>query len=146
MQDGIRLLCRKCRLHLQVLPQFLAGCEELVETEWFEQIVNGIYTESLDGIFRICGREYHGRRVREGLDEIHARKIRHVDVEEHGVGCIQMRSCRRGAAACGYERQERDLRDVHFELPQRKRLVVYGYDSDHDNGLSGCEGISIMTS
>ena len=110
----------------------LAGCFKFLETERFQQVVHGIDPEPFHGILRIGRREDNGGRMRQRLDEIHPAEIRHVDVQEERIGLRDIGRRHRGAAAGSHQLQERDLGHVHFQLAQGQRLIVYGYDPDHD--------------
>ena len=146
MQDRIGFLSGKSRFHLQLFAQFPAGRFEFLETERLQQIIHRIDPESLHGELRIRCRKDHGRRMRQRLDEIHSAQVRHIDIQKDSLGLLQIGFRLIGAAAGGHQFQERHLRDIHFQLAQGKRFVVYGNNSDHEAIIMGWAGRIISTS
>ena len=74
----------------QFVQRLRLGCRaaEISEAERFEQVVDRIEFESLDGVFRICRREDNHRAADERPYELYAAQIGHVDIHENQVDRI----------------------------------------------------------
>ena len=101
-------------------PSF-SGALELLQSEGFQQVVNGIDAEALDGILRIgCGKDDQWRDGQR-LDEVHAVQVGHVDVAEDGIHRVlfQELSCLQCTLALGSQFQEGYFAYVGYYLLER---------------------------
>ena len=142
-RDGRRGRRSRGLARSQALPQFLRRRQEIRQSEGLEQVVYGIDPETFHRKLGVRGREYHQGRVGERTHEIHPGDVRHVDIQEHRIHRLlaEHAPCLHGAVAGRHQFQVGNLGDIHFQLLERQRLIVYGQDSDHRaSGISGCAG------
>ena len=98
------------------------GCPlEVLESEGFEEVIDGIDLETLDSIFGVGSGEDDEGRYGERLDEVHAVEVGHVDVAEDGIDgvVLQVLTGFQCALALGSKFEERHLTDVGDELLER---------------------------
>ena len=62
--------------------------KRVVMVDRFEQVVDRIEFESLDGVFRISRREDNHRAADERTYELHTAQVGHVDIHENQVDRI----------------------------------------------------------
>lgn len=126
-------LGRGCTHHLKPLLQPFHGSEEFIEAERLQEIVDGIDPESFQGEFRISRCKDEQGRPLQGPHEIESGKVRHIDVHQHCVGLVQKwDGCRRAMAGCE-SLEERHFRDIHLQLPESQRLIIYEKNAYHSS-------------
>ena len=91
------------------------------EAEGLQEIIDGIDTEALDGVFGVGGGEDDEGRGSERLDEVHAVEVGHVDVAEDGIDGVVFEEGTglHRTLALGSEFEERYLTDIGNELLER---------------------------
>ena len=74
----------------QFVQRLRLGCRaaEISEAERFEQVVDRIEFESLEGVFRLSRREDNHRAADERTYELHTAQVGHVDIHENQVDRI----------------------------------------------------------
>ena len=106
---------------------------EVGEAEGFEQVVDGIELEALHGVLGVGRGEDHHRADDHRADEVHARKVGHVDVGEDQIDRVRGEELLRvdGVGEGRRQFQIGDLGDVACKLAQGQRFVVDGDTFKH---------------
>lgn len=122
---------------------------EIGEAERFEQVVDRIEFESLDGVFRICRREDNHRAADERPYELYAAQIGHVDIHENQVdrisGQILLGFDGVGERFSSFRKLIWRYNPVIAAVPAARRLWRYisaWHDGDYEfDGINGRIGI-----
>ena len=118
--------CRRCQFVGQPLFQSVGSALKVLQSEWFEQIVDRVHLEALDGVLRIGGCKHDEWGHGERLHEVHAVEVGHVDIAEDGVHgfLFQPFPCIECTLTLASQFQERHLTDIGNDLLQSQWLIV----------------------
>ena len=106
---------------------------ELILSEGFQQVVDGVGLVALQSILPVGRGEYRDGSLGQRVDEVQSREVRHVDVSEDGIHFLAFHDLHRleSALACTHDFEVGNALCHLTQLLQGQGFVVYEQDFYH---------------